>query len=100
MFVLHSLDDCILIPTHVAICPECGGRLEALIDAFDPLVPGVNVYQPSEPVLYCQNENTIEHDSGLDCEWFEAYDRVAEWLRKSGILFKAAPAEIAGLRTN
>src|SRR6266581_3640108 len=94
MPIFSGLYDPVPIPAHIAVCPECGGNLEAEFIAFDALVEGVNLYEPSDPMLYCRNETSLKHDMIYAAGWSEAYHNVYEWLKSECILIEVEPGEI------
>ena len=71
----------VAVPASVAVCPICGGELEAECSDFLKLMPGVNLYQADdvEPeYVYCRNNR--DHGDG---DWDGIYERVYGWLRRS-----------------
>lgn len=71
----------------IAVCPECGGNLEALFDRFKQLMKGINLYEPDMDILYCRNEDASEHQG--DCaKWLDIYDVVGEWRKAQSILIE------------
>jgi hypothetical protein len=68
----------ILVPTHVATCPDCGGYLEALPNDFETWGREGNTYKVSIPTIYCQNND--EHGEDFTGAWANTYDAVYEWV--------------------
>src|SRR5689334_1499463 len=71
----------VAVPLPIAVCPICGGELEAECSDFLKLMPDVNLYQADDVLadyVYCRDNR--DHENG---DWNGIYERVYGWLRRS-----------------
>src|SRR5262245_7323474 len=75
VYILKS-SSVIPIPTQIAVCPNCGGTLEAVANVREQVVG--NIYKVSVPTIFC-TKYTKHGDSDSD-EWWDIYDTVSQWM--------------------
>lgn len=85
-------NDIVLVPTTVAVCPECAGPLITYSDELEETVPGVNLYIPQAGITTC----LVDKNHGLrhDENWYSVDEAIGEWLKHGFYLVEVDPATV------
>jgi hypothetical protein len=85
-------NDIVLVPTIVAVCPNCAGPLITSSFELEETVPGVSLYIPIWGIAICLFDKN--HGSQDDERWYRVDDAISAWLKRGFILVDVDPATV------
>jgi len=85
-------NDIVLVPTTLAVCPDCAGPLITYSDELEETVPGVNLYIPQNGITTCLYDKT--HGGMYDDNWYRVDEAISKWLKHGFYLVEVDPATV------